>query len=65
MQEQSSLHPAKCRPHRIAKASHHDNEVRLEMACIFVANILIELRKQTNPTLSDLLSMFRSAAKRS
>ncbi len=34
------------------------------MACIFVANILIELRKQTNPTLSDLLSMFRSAAKK-
>ena len=47
----------------ITEASHHDNDVWLEMARILVANILLELRKQDNPTLSDLLAMFQISTK--
>lgn len=47
----------------ITEASHHDNDVWLEMARILVANILLELRKRGNPTLSDLLAMFQITTK--
>jgi type IV secretory pathway TraG/TraD family ATPase VirD4 len=47
----------------ITEASHHDNDVWLEMARILVANILLELRKRDNPTLSDLLAMFQISTK--
>lgn len=47
----------------ITEASNHDNDVWLEMARILVANILLELRKKDNPTLSDLLAMFQISTK--
>src|SRR3546814_15125695 len=47
----------------ITEASHHDNDVWLEMARILVANILLELRKRDTPTLSDLLAMFQISTK--
>ncbi len=47
----------------VTEARHHDNDVWLETSRILVANILRELWKQDNPTLSDLLAMFQISTK--
>ncbi|UNK79505.1 type IV secretion system DNA-binding domain-containing protein [Sphingopyxis granuli] len=43
----------------VTETGQHDNDVWLETSRILVANILRELWKQDNPTLSDLLAMFQ------
>lgn len=47
----------------VTEASHHDNDVWLEMARILVANMLRELWKQDKPTLSGLLAMLQNMTK--